>query len=377
MWQPVAPEYIKEETEVHLYVPKNSSDIVKSILQEHGITVQVSLSNTEELIEMQTKNDSTDPRSSHTYYERYHSLEDIYYWINKTTQDHPDMVKTILVGSSFEKRPLYAMKLSVGGEERASTSKKAMWMDCGIHAREWVSPAFCLWFVQYALSYYKQNMEITTMLDEMDIYVLPVMNPDGYRYTWTTNRMWRKNRSQFKDSLCIGVDLNRNFDANWCTEGASHNPCAETYCGRFPESEPESEAVANFLRSHKESVVLYLSIHSYSQMLLFPFSCSLEEAENHSDLLEMAREAAMRIRRYYRSSYKYGAGARTIYLAPGGSDDWAYNFGIKYSFTFELQDRGRYGFLLPPHLISKACNEALLAVKTIATKVIEKTKEPL
>jgi len=61
-------------------------------------------------------------------------------------------------------------------------------------------------------------------------------------------------------------------------------------------------------------------------------------------------------------------------LAPGGSDDWAYNLGIKYSFTFELQDQGRYGFLLPPSLIPKACNEALIALKTIALRVIEKTQ---
>lgn len=61
-------------------------------------------------------------------------------------------------------------------------------------------------------------------------------------------------------------------------------------------------------------------------------------------------------------------------LAPGGSDDWAYDLGIKYAFTFELQDRGQYGFLLPPSQISKACNEALTAVKTIALKVVEKTE---
>lgn len=109
-------------------------------------------------------------------------------------------------------------------------------------------------------------------------------------------------------------------------------------------------------------------------MLLFPYSCTLQEAENHSDLLEMVEEAAQKIRRYYRNVYKYGPGAKTIYLAPGGSDDWAYNLGIKYSFTFELQDRGRYGFLLPPSHIPKACNEALTAVKTIALKVIEKTQ---
>lgn len=61
-------------------------------------------------------------------------------------------------------------------------------------------------------------------------------------------------------------------------------------------------------------------------------------------------------------------------LAPGGSDDWAYNLGIKYSFTFELQDRGRYGFLLPPSKIDRAVKEALTAVKTVALKVIEKTR---
>lgn len=63
-------------------------------------------------------------------------------------------------------------------------------------------------------------------------------------------------------------------------------------------------------------------------------------------------------------------------LAPGGSDDWAYNLGIKYSFTFELQDRGEYGFLLPPSHIAPACNEALTAVKTIARRVIEKMQDP-
>nr|XP_057907868.1 carboxypeptidase B2 [Doryrhamphus excisus] len=369
LWQPAHHQYIQEETQVHLYVPANSSSVVKELLQRYTITHQVLLDNAKELIEMQTRNDTTDPRSSVSFYERYHSLEDIYRWINHTTQDNPDTIQTILLGSSYEKRPLYALKLSVNSE-----NKKAMWIDCGIHAREWISPAFCLWFIQYSLAFYKQNKDITDILDNMNVYVLPVMNPDGYHYTWTTNRMWRKNRSISRSGSCVGVDLNRNFDANWCTEGASKEPCSEIYCGAFPESEPESEAVANFLRSNKDTIQLYLTIHAYSQMLLFPYSCTLEEAENHNELLEMAQEASQTIRRHYRNTYKYGAGAKTIYLAPGGSDDWAYNLGIKYSFTFELQDRGQYGFLLPPSHISKACNEALLAVKTIAQRVIEKTQ---
>uniref|UniRef100_A0A8C6PJY5 Carboxypeptidase B2 (plasma) n=1 Tax=Nothobranchius furzeri TaxID=105023 RepID=A0A8C6PJY5_NOTFU len=364
LWQPASPHHIQEETQVHLYVPANSSESVKTLLQTHTITHEVLLANANELIEMQMRNDSTDPRSSSTFYQKYHRLEDIYEWINRTTHDNPSTVKAILIGSSFEKQPLLALKLSMNDRP----DKKAMWMDCGIHAREWISPAFCLSFVQHSLSFYKQNQEITHILDNMDIYVLPVMNPDGYKHTWTENRMWRKNRSHTKNTNCIGVDLNRNFDANWCMEGASRDPCSETYCGRFPESEPESKAVADFLRLHKDSIHLYISIHSYSQMLLFPYSYTLEEAPNHSDLVVWSKII------YHRNHYVYGAGAKTIYLAPGGSDDWAYNLGIKYSFTFELQDRGRYGFLLPPSHIHSACSEALTAVKTVALMVINKAQ---
>lgn len=68
-------------------------------------------------------------------------------------------------------------------------------------------------------------------------------------------------------------------------EGASDEPCTEIYCGEFPESEPETQAVADFLRKNKDTVQLYLTIHSYSQMLLFPYSCTVEEAENHRDLV--------------------------------------------------------------------------------------------
>ncbi|MCI4393791.1 hypothetical protein PGIGA_G00161710 [Pangasianodon gigas] len=368
LWQPASPSLIAVKTPVHLYVRSSSVTRVTELLRAHRFSFRVMLENTQNLIQEQIRNDTTDPKSGGMTYERYHSLEDIYHLVNITSQEHPDMTKLILIGSSFEKNPLYVLKLS----GRRGPVDKAMWMDCGIHAREWISPAFCLWFIKFALTFYNQNPDITTMLDEMDIYILPIMNPDGYKYTWTTNRMWRKNRSVREDSSCVGVDLNRNFDANWCTTGASSNPCSNIYCGQYPESEPEVHAVTKFLRSHKDSVKLYFSIHSYSQMLLFPYSYTHEEIPNHAELYELVQEAAIKIRRHYKNQYRYGSGAKTIYLAPGGSDDWAYDQGITYSFTFELQDLGQYGFLLPPNLISSACNEAFAAVKTIALRVIEK-----
>ncbi|XP_042352520.1 carboxypeptidase B2-like [Plectropomus leopardus] len=371
---PGSPEDIKEEAEVRLFVYANRVETVKDLLQKHAMTYEVLVANAKEMVEMEKRNISAD-RSSSAFYESYHSLEDIYHWMNMTHQENPDTVNVILIGSSFEKRPLYVMKLSLNNKP----NKKAMWIDCGIHAREWISHAFCLWFVQYSLSSYKINQDITHILDNMDVYIMPVMNPDGYEYSLTTDRMWRKNRSVINGSNCIGVDLNRNFDANytnWCKEEHSDDPCSETYCGAFPESEPESQAVVNFLRNHKDSVQLFFSIHSYSQRLLFPYFHTFDEPENYQDLNEMAQEAAENIRRYHNNTFSYGPGANTIYVAPGASIDWAYDLGIKYAFLFELQDHGTYCFLLPPSRIAEACNESLTAVKTIALKVIEKTHAP-
>ncbi|KAL2087439.1 hypothetical protein ACEWY4_016267 [Coilia grayii] len=371
LWQPASPMYITANSEVHLYVPQESVLNVTTLLQSHQLTYRSMVENTQPLIEMQTRDDSKDPKSMGKFYERYHPLEEIYFWINKTTVDHPNMVKVFLIGSSVEKRPLYVLKLS---GRASSTPKNAIWVDCGIHAREWISPAFCMWLVDHCITQYEANRDITEILNSMDIYVLPMMNPDGYEYTWTAQRMWRKNRAKHPDSDCVGVDLNRNFDANWCTSGASSRSCDQTYCGQFPESEPEAQAVANFLRSNKNTVKAYFSIHSYSQMLLFPYSCSYEQARNHDELNEMAQDAAKDIQRYYGNQYKFGPGSQTIYLAPGGSDDWAYNLGIDYSFTFELQDRGKYGFLLPPSHIAKACKEGLQALKSISLKVIQRSQ---
>ncbi|KAM4601729.1 carboxypeptidase B2-like isoform 1-T1 [Polymixia lowei] len=370
LWRVFEPQYIKEEGEVHLLVLAENSQAVKEELQKNNIKHQVWLDNIQDLIDMQMDS----KRTAHSdFYERFNTLEEIYDWINQTSQLYSNMVETVLIGTSFEKRPLYVLKLS--GEKRAE--KKAIWMDCGIHAREWISPAFCLWFVNHMLRNYKGDQDVTLILDNVDIYVLPVFNPDGYKHTWnstaTVNRMWRKNRSHNKNSTCIGVDLNRNFDANWCNEKTSKDPCSVTYCGPSPESEPETQAVANFLRSHNDSVQIYYAIHSYSQMLLFPYSYSLDKIPNYDEVSDMLKDVAEKIKTYSGNTYSYGPGATTIYLASGISNDWAYDQGIKYSFTFELQDRGRYGFLLPPSLISQACNEALIAVKTVALRVIEKT----
>ncbi|XP_036611216.1 carboxypeptidase B2 isoform X2 [Trichosurus vulpecula] len=344
LWKPEDMEFIKKSEEVHFYVNDSYVERVKTFLSQNNIVFRVLVEDVEDLVRRQTINDTFDsekttngtfsPRASSSYYQQYHSLHEIYYWIDVMTETYADMLEKIHIGSSFEKRPLYVLKLSIKG----NTSRNAIWIDCGIHAREWVAPAFCLWFIGY-------------------------------------DRMWRKNRSRHEGNVCVGTDLNRNFASkHWCEVGASNSSCREIYCGPYPESEPEVKAVASFLRRNLDHIKAYLTMHSYSQMVLFPYSYTMSTSKDHEELSLVARQAAQAIQRVSENIYyKYGPGAQTIYLSPGGSDDWAYDMGIKYSFTLELRDKGQYGFLLPERFIRPTAIEVFAAVYTIASHVILNT----
>ena len=93
-----------------------------------------------------------------------------------------------------------------------------------------------------------------------------MINPDGYVYTWTNDRMWRKTRKPNEDSPCVGTDLNRNYDSNWGGQGASPLPCSETYRGPTVFSAEESEAQRDYLKDYASGLELFLTFHSYSQV---------------------------------------------------------------------------------------------------------------
>uniref|UniRef100_A0A3Q4I3I4 Carboxypeptidase A6 n=1 Tax=Neolamprologus brichardi TaxID=32507 RepID=A0A3Q4I3I4_NEOBR len=246
--------------------------------------------------------------------------------------------------TSYEGRPLYVLQV---GEE-----KKAVWIDCGVHAREWIGPAFCQWFVK-----------------ELDICVTPVVQ---MRFTASgqervfffcfvfclQDRFWRKTRSKNHKFHCRGVDANRNWKVKWC--GASSHPCDDTYCGPFPESEPEVKAVAKFLRKHKKRVEAYISIHAYAQMLLYPYSYKYATIPNFN-CESAAHNAVTALYSAYGVKYRYGPASTTLYVSSGSSIDWAYRNGIPYAFAFELRDTGYFGFLLPESLIKPTCTETMRA----------------
>ncbi|XP_062988163.1 carboxypeptidase B-like isoform X3 [Elgaria multicarinata webbii] len=362
-WRPDSVEQVTTGMTIDFRVEADKYSEVERFLQQNGLDYDILINNLQDVLDEQF---DTRVRSAGYQYEKYNPWEKIEAWTADIANEYPGLVSRSQIGTTYEGRSMYLLKVGKPG-----VNKKAIFMDCGFHAREWISPAFCQWFVKEAVRTYGKETIMTLLLDNLDFYILPVLNIDGYVYTWTTSRMWRKTRSVNPGSKCIGTDPNRNFDAGWCTVGASRDPCFDTYCGSAPESQRETKALADFIREHKSTIKAYLTIHSYSQMLLYPYSYTYELTKNNVELNALAKAASKELKTLHGTEYTYGPGAATIYPAAGGSDDWAYDQGIKYSFTFELRDTGRYGFALPESQIKATCEETLVAIKYIANYVLE------
>ncbi|XP_017293120.1 carboxypeptidase O-like [Kryptolebias marmoratus] len=285
--------------------------------------------------------------------------------MNQIVKDHPDLVTRVEYGKTYEKRTISLLKIGLNTEAK----KKAIWMDCGIHAREWIAPAFCQYFVNQILQSYKTDAKMQEMMKNVDFYVTPVLNIDGYIYTWkdNTTRLWRKNRSLGPSPDCYGTDLNRNFDANWGTVGVSFNCSSNIFCGTNATSEPEAQAVTYFVGTRKDDFLCFLTIHSYGQLLLLPYGHPNYTASNYEELMKVGQDAAEAIKKVHGQNYRVGTSPDVLYPNSGSSRDWARMQGIPFSYTFELRDNGTFGFQLPEDQIQPACEEAYSGALHIIT----------
>ncbi|KAM4688928.1 carboxypeptidase A6 [Discoglossus pictus] len=370
LWQPSSISYILKDTVTDVHTSNNSSQVLLAYLRKAKIQHKIIVSNLQKVIESQnTSRPGRNRRSLSSYnYEVFHPLEEIENWMHHMNKTYSDVVSMFSIGNSYEGRPLYVLRLG----KMSKSYKRAVWIDCGIHAREWIGPAFCQWFVKEMVNEFYSDPAMKKLFNHLYIYVMPVLNVDGYHYSWTTDRFWRKTRSRNK-FRCYGVDANRNWKVKWSNEGASLDPCDDTYCGPYPESEPEVKAVAQFIYKRRKRIKAYMSFHSYSQMLLYPYSYQYDTIPNFNCVESAARNAVLALSSAHGVRYRHFP-ASTLYLSSGSSMDWAYINGIPYAFAFELRDTGYYGYLLPDSLIKPTCSETMLAVKNITMSALKKCR---
>ncbi|XP_068804196.1 carboxypeptidase A1-like [Struthio camelus] len=352
-----------------LRVPFRSLQAVKSFLESNDITYSIMIEDVQELLDEEKRSMTLlrrQERSTDTFdFASYHTIEEIYAWMDELVTTHPGLVSKIQIGQSYEKRPLYVLKFSTGGSGRP-----AIWLDTGIHSREWITQATGVWTANKIAEEYGKDPAVTAILDSMDIFFEIVTNPDGFAYTHSSNRLWRKTRSINAGSSCIGVDPNRNWDAGFGGPGSSSNPCSQTYHGPYAHSESEVRAIVDFILRHG-NVKAAISIHSYSQMLMFPYGYKTAPAPDHQELNDLAAKAVRDLAAVYGTQYTYGSTIDTIYQAAGTTIDWAYDNGVKYSFTFELRDTGHHGFLLPASQIVPTATETWPALLDIMLHALD------
>jgi len=298
---------------------------------------------------------------------QYQSFATISAWLDCMAANFGHKMSLIHIGKSTEGRDLKVVKIGDG-----DTNKAAVFIDGGIHAREWVSPASVTYLIHRMV---ETEGEYDSLLDRFNVYILPVVNPDGYEYSRNHDRMWRKTRSRTgKKNLfgneCHGVDPNRNFGYHWGGYGASDDACKETYRGKHAFSEPETLAMKNFLLSEKADFKLYLTFHSYGQYILYPWGYDKLDTRDFRDLKRVGDITGNALKKLNGVTYQIGSAAKMLYPASGGSDDWAKGgAGIKFSYTVELPDTGRHGFILPARHIKAVGFQATTVVKAMLTEI--------
>lgn len=263
----------------------------------------------------------------------YHSYKELETDLIALENSYPHLAKVFDIGNSLEKRNIYALKISdnVNLDEGEA---EVFFVGCH-HAREWISVEVPFLIGKYLVENYEKSTRIKELVDQSEIWIVPLLNPDGLEYSIHVYRYWRKNRRNNSDGT-YGVDLNRNYSYNWGydDEGSSPHPSSGTYRGTSPFSEPETQVIRDFFA--QRNLQAALSYHNYSQIILYPWSYTTE-ATNRDELLdEMASEMSRLMKDVNGSFYGYGQAGSYLYLSNGDTADWAFGtYGIP-SFTIEL-----------------------------------------
>ncbi len=239
-------------------------------------------------------------------FSRYHTYEEILNYLENEVSKS-DLVVIDFIGKSFEGRKIPVIRIT---DNKLNNSKPIILIDSLIHAREWVTGATNLFIINQLFS----NKSMQNYLKKFEFHIIPMFNPDGYAYSWRSDRLWRKTRSfQFNSirlKFCRGADANRNFDTHFCTNGEENTtPCSDNYCGDYAFSEPEVVAFRDYtLKLNQTNVILaYFSLHSYTQKLLYPYSYTGDPPINFIELNNLSNIASNAIKSVYGSVYKTGS----------------------------------------------------------------------
>lgn len=291
----------------------------------------------------------------------YYTLAEVYNLINTMRTNYPNLVKIDTIGWTFggnrvgaaTPRPIWCVKISDNVATDEVTESESMITGLN-HAREGMSMMNIIFYMQYLLENYSTKPAVKELVDNRQMYFIPVNNPDGYKYNQDSNPggggMHRKNRTTTNVTTNIGTDINRNYELGWnevgiggtagTNEGSSTSTTNDTYRGPSPMSELESQAMRDFLRTRR--IKMNFNHHSYAEAHIHP-ACVSSVTISAADASFFQNSSALMTKyNLYNPGNPFTAiGA----VARGSNDDYFYagdlaNRGKIYSYSPEIGPNG-------------------------------------
>lgn len=269
----------------------------------------------------------------------YRRADELRAEVRSLARRYPDRVQIQSIGRSLEGREILALAL----RGKTQTPRPRVLFYSGVHARELVPVELHMRLAEHLITRYGQDASVTRLLDEREVWIIPLLNPDGRIRVEQRDDFWRKNARLNVDGS-FGVDLNRNCDNHW-DEGEAR-PNEEVFRGRAPHSEPETQALTKFMAEKK--FTLAVDTHSFGGMLLWPPGYGKTFTPQEAALGKLGRAIANRL------AYKTGTIGRVLYHVTGDTTTWVLETHGTLSYTIELNDPG---FSPPYSQVEKDWNE--------------------
>jgi hypothetical protein len=283
-------------------------------------------------------------------YPCYRTVEETYAAVDRIAETHPDLATLLAIGSSWDKThpgglPGYELRVLVLSNKAGTGPKARFFLMAEHHARELTTAETALRFAEELVTGYGVDPDLTWLLDYSEIHVLPMANPDGRKFA-ELGQWWRKNTDNTNGCLSYpdyGTDLNRNCGFRWGITGSSDIPCDDVYRGPTEFSEPENQAIRDYIRSMfpdqrgpgdfdaapATATGLFVSLHSFAELVLYPWGSTATDAPNRAGLSALGAKFGFFNRYTVQSSNQ-------LYPTSGTADEWAYGELGVASYTIEM-----------------------------------------
>lgn len=304
---------------------------------------------------------------SQSFAGQYHTLAEMEQTLQNIASSYPNITSLYSIGTTYEGRDIWCLEISDNpGVDEEEPGVFYMGLH---HAREWPTLEICLHIANMLTSEYKSNPDITDVVNNRRLWLVPCVNPDGYYYCHDQGHDWRKNRHYFTDFGTYGVDLNRNYGGScngdtWGSWGSlgpasvTHKAASSVYCGPLPLSEFETQAIRNVFLEN--DICATISWHTYGELVMWPWSYSSNSVTpDDTYMAQVGNQIASHITKMSGSGIYTPQQSSYLYPTTGDTTDWAYGYGhyVLGRSTFAYTIEACSSFHPSDSSLDQVCNE--------------------